>query len=209
MRILILFIIIAIFTLLYYSTRSSAASATEQSSSTEKQSSFYTKTKDALDAKGVASDKSNQEKYEKGKGKQVAVEGNGGNGDGGVGKMGEEGRERKERLKEAEALAKGRANAKSPNKPENPEDLVGVGNSADGSGKEKGVAGRKKYSVGNGGEGGQQVVKGDGEEGEDEEVVETPERRAARTELGLILKKAPSEFSFPVSSIIPIPSYHH
>lgn len=103
-------------------------------------------------------------------------------------------------MREAEAKAKTQANKKSP-KPDSPEEVVGVGNSADAGGtkeggKEKGVAGRKKYTVGGAGEG-QEVIKDGEEKGkEEDEVVETPERRAARTELGRLLKKAPSEFAY-------------
>ena len=54
-----------------------------------------------------------------------------------------------ERLKEAAQVAKDNANAKAP-KPDPPSSVVGVGSAAEGSRDERGVAGRKKFSSGEG-----------------------------------------------------------
>lgn len=96
------------------------------------------------------------------------------------------------RLQEAAADAKKKANAKAP-KPDPPSSVVGVGNSAELQGAVKGVAGRKKFTEAEK----QEVIKeGAGKERENEKVIEeeeimTPEKRAAVTELNLILKKSP------------------
>jgi hypothetical protein len=97
-----------------------------------------------------------------------------------------------QRLKEAAQVAKNKANAKAP-KPDPPSSVIGMGSAAEGAAKEKSVAGRKKYVAGDA----QEVVK----EEKEEEEVETPERRAAKTELNKILKKAPSKYSMFVEFI--------
>lgn len=89
-----------------------------------------------------------------------------------------------ERLKEAAQVAKDKANKKAP-KPDNPSDLVGVGNAAEGHREEKGVAGRKKY----------QPAVGPQEPVEEEEDDMDHE---ARAELSSIIKKSPSK-SFRLS----------
>jgi hypothetical protein len=90
-----------------------------------------------------------------------------------------------ERLKEAAQVAKDKANKKAP-KPDDPSELVGVGNAMKGQSDEKGVAGRKKYQPP---VGPQAPLKGDKEEEEEEEDIE------AQNELVAILKKGPSELS--------------
>jgi hypothetical protein len=82
-----------------------------------------------------------------------------------------------ERLKEAAQVAKDKANKKAP-KPDNPSDLVGVGNARDGARDEKGVAGRKKYQP----TAEQEPVK-----------QETEEDHEAEVELNSILRKSPSK----------------
>lgn len=84
-----------------------------------------------------------------------------------------------ESLKEAAQIAKDNANAKAP-KPDPPSAVVGMGNAAQGGREEKGVAGRKKYPMG---DGTQEVVKEEEESAEDHEV---------EMELNGILKKSPS-----------------
>lgn len=81
-----------------------------------------------------------------------------------------------ERLQEAAKVAKGNANAKAPNKPDSPIDIIGKGNAANGAGVAK--QGRRK------GDGAQGVVK-----------EETKEDVEVETELNSILKKSPSTFS--------------
>ena len=83
----------------------------------------------------------------------------------------------KERLDDAAQLAKDKANAKAP-KPDPPSAVVGMGSAAEGSRDERGVAGRKKYSAG---DGPQEPVK-----------EETKEEHEVEVELNSILKKSPS-----------------
>ena len=90
-----------------------------------------------------------------------------------------------ERLKEAAQIAKDKANKKAP-KPDDPSDLVGVGNAAEGHREEKGVAGRKKYQP----DVAPQAPMKEEDDGVDHE---------AQAELSSIIKKAPSKF-FRVSS---------
>jgi hypothetical protein len=71
------------------------------------------------------------------------------------------------RLREAQQQAKDSANAKAPNKPDNPQDVIGVGSSA--SGQEKGALGEK----------------------EKEKLRETEDDPEVEMELNAILKKAP------------------
>jgi len=80
-----------------------------------------------------------------------------------------------ERLKEAAQVAKDKANKKAP-KPDNPSDLVGVGNAREGVREEKGVAGRKKYQPASE----QEPIK-----------QETEEDHEAELQLNSILKKSP------------------
>ncbi|EOO03382.1 putative glutaredoxin-c4 precursor protein [Phaeoacremonium minimum UCRPA7] len=75
-------------------------------------------------------------------------------------------REMAQRLKDAEQKAKDLANAKSPNRPDAPEKIVGIGSSADGQGKKD--------------EGGNSV-----------EAQETDEEHAVEVTLNDILKKSP------------------
>lgn len=93
----------------------------------------------------------------------------------------EESKAMQQRLKEAADSAKEKANAKAP-KPDPPSVVVGVGSAAERASNERGVAGRKKFSVG----------------GEAQESVkeESEEEHKAEVELNAILKKSPSELSF-------------
>ncbi|KAH8662902.1 thioredoxin-like protein [Tricladium varicosporioides] len=84
-----------------------------------------------------------------------------------------------ERLAEAAKLAKDKANKKAP-KPDAPSSVVGVGSAADGANKERGVAGRKKFTSGES----QEPVK-------ENERVETEEEHKVEVELNSILKKSP------------------
>ena len=79
-----------------------------------------------------------------------------------------------ERLRKAEQMAKNNANAKAPNKPDDPEDVVGVGSSAHGQ---------------------NHLAKG-------EESSETEEHHAVLEELRTILKKSPSKSRRYVSASI-------
>lgn len=81
-------------------------------------------------------------------------------------------------LKEAAKVAKDNANAKAP-KPDPPSEVVGVGSSAEGA--ERGVAGRKKFTVGG--------------QGETQEPMreETKEEHEVESELNSILKRSPSK----------------
>lgn len=90
-----------------------------------------------------------------------------------------------ERLKEAAQVAKDKANKKAP-KPDDPSELVGVGNAMKGQSEEKGVAGRKKY----------QPPVGPQAPLKDEKEEEKVEDIEAQNELVAILKKGPSK-SFP------------
>lgn len=137
---------------------------------------FYAKTKSALNNKGDAVKKA-QEKV--GTGSKDEAE------DAEVAKA------MSLRLKEAAQVAKEKTNAKAP-KPDPPSSVVGVGSAAEGA-REKGVAGRKKFTAG---DDKQEVVK------DEEEEIETPERRAARTELNKILKKAPSKFKYGAMALV-------
>ncbi|GAB1311332.1 Disulfide oxidoreductase-like protein [Madurella fahalii] len=76
-------------------------------------------------------------------------------------------KEMAERLRQAQQQAKDSANAKAPNKPDNPEDIIGVGSSA--SGQEKGTSdGSAK-----------------------KKVLEADDEHEVETELATILKKSP------------------
>lgn len=76
-------------------------------------------------------------------------------------------KEMAERLRQAQQQAKDSANAKAPNKPDNPEDIIGVGSSA--SGQERGTSdGNKK-----------------------KKVLETDEEHEVEVELSTILTKSP------------------
>lgn len=78
-------------------------------------------------------------------------------------------KEMAERLKAAEQKAKELANAKAPNKPDAPSEVIGVGSSAGGQGKH-----------------------GHGNDGDKQEVLETDEEHQVEVELDRILKKSPS-----------------
>ncbi|TVY82392.1 Monothiol glutaredoxin-7, partial [Lachnellula suecica] len=80
-------------------------------------------------------------------------------------------------LKEAAQVAKDNANAKAP-KPDPPSSIRGVGSAAEGAREERGVAGRKKYPVGDA----QQPI---------EKKPETKEEHEIEVELNSILKKSP------------------
>ena len=86
------------------------------------------------------------------------------------------------RLKEAAQVAKDKANAKAP-KPDPPSAVIGKGNAAELAGGEKAVAGRKKYTTGEGTEV-QAPVK--------DESTEVDE---VKVELDSIMKKSPSKCS--------------
>jgi hypothetical protein len=82
-------------------------------------------------------------------------------------------------LKEAAQVAKDNANAKAP-KPDPPSSILGVGSAAEGASKERGVAGRKKFTTGEA----QEPI---------EEKPETKEEHDVEVELNSILKKSPSK----------------
>lgn len=160
-----LLVIVFVVSILFYTNSARQSQGLDRSNDA---GDFYAKTKSALDNKGDTTKKA-QEKVGTGTKNE--------NEDAEVAKA------MSQRLKEAAQVAKDKTNAKAP-KPDPPSSVVGVGSAAEGA-REKGVAGRKKFTTG---DDKQEVVK------EEEEEIETPERRAARTELNKILKKAPSEF---------------
>ena len=82
-------------------------------------------------------------------------------------------------LKKAAQVAKDNANAKAP-KPDPPSIILGVGSAADRATKERGVAGRKKFTTGEA----QEPIK---------EKPETKEEHDVEVELNSILKKSPSK----------------
>jgi uncharacterized membrane protein YdfJ with MMPL/SSD domain len=82
-----------------------------------------------------------------------------------------------DRLKAAEQKAKDSANAKAPNKPDRPSELVGVGSSADG--QKKTGSGDKKSG------------NSRGEDGEEE----SEQEHAVEVELNMILKKSPGMYT--------------
>lgn len=83
-------------------------------------------------------------------------------------------KEMAERLKAAEQKAKELANAKAPNKPDSPSEVIGVGSSAGGQVKK---------------------VGGDVVDGKQEVLAETNEEHELEIELDRILKKAPGKLS--------------
>lgn len=157
-----LLVIVFVVSILFYTNSARQSQGLDRSNDA---GDFYAKTKSALDNKGDTTKKA-QEKVGTGTKNE--------NEDAEVAKA------MSQRLKEAAQVAKDKTNAKAP-KPDPPSSVVGVGSAAEGA-REKGVAGRKKFTTG---DDKQEVVK------EEEEEIETPERRAARTELNKILKKAP------------------
>lgn len=89
-------------------------------------------------------------------------------------------RETSERLRAAEQKAKELANAKGPNRPDPPSDVIGVGSSAEG-----------------------QVKKvGGGADGAGEEVVESEEEHEVEVVLNGILKKAPGTVPRSVTNLV-------
>lgn len=102
-------------------------------------------------------------------------------------------RKMSERLKAAEQQAKENANAKSPNRPDKPVDVIGVGSSAGGQGKEKPV---DVSGIGSAvGDQGKQAPLGTMPS---EKVDVTDE--AVELELKNILKKAPGQLYTPVKT---------
>lgn len=90
-------------------------------------------------------------------------------------------REMQSRLKAAEQQAKDNANAKSPNRPDAPSNVIGVGSSAEGQGKAAAAAAAA---------GGSAVGAGDASAA-DTSVAQAEEAKAVTAELESIMKRSP------------------